>query len=57
MLGSCRDIAGVEGGVVVVFSLGGRDVPDGAKEAVIVEPMDLVPKDHEFHISGLSAHA
>ena len=48
MLGSCRDIAGVEGGVVVVFSLGGRDVPDGAKEAVIVEPMDLVPFCHQW---------
>jgi len=37
---SCNHIEGLFGCIVVGFGLCGRDVPDGAEQAVIVEPID-----------------
>ena len=43
---SCNHIEGLEGCIVIGLSLGGRDVADGAEEAMVVEPFDPVQGRH-----------
>ena len=48
MFESCGHIEVLDGCIVVGFGLGGRDVPDGSEQAVIVEPVYPAQGRH-FH--------